>query len=465
MSTVIRKELKIFRGTIDEVKAVTTEDMTIYLAWDTGELFVGNALGAKTPYTGKNNLSERQVIELIESTIEEVLGEDITLINGQLTTINTSNNQLTVRVGNIETAIDSLEASLDSTIESKLEEIAGSGILSDYYTKSETDARVVAKVEEFTYSKNEIETRIPDVSSFATTSALNSQISEITKFNSVENLVTPSPLVDLAGLLSKPDGAYLINTAEYGREILLISTVSGIKKYTRIAGDGHSYSLVGGVWVSIDDKDKIYISTVNNLSPDNGNLNITLDSIPDTTNRIINNLLPQSLSSFYTDAINPLGRNSTKSVGDESIAFGKNSAAEGESAVAIGSGAFADADNSIQLGSGTNITEGTFKVLDFTLLEDNGKIPNERLKDRYVTLTLLLTQGNWTNGELKTINVEATGVTPDSIIWINPTEVSGSFDLFVGHEVRAIEQTNGFIKFKATSLPTGDITVEVLVRN
>jgi hypothetical protein len=463
MSTVIRKELKIFRGTYDEVKAVPTEDMTIYLAWDTGEIFVGNAIGNKTPYTGGGLLSERQVKELIESTVTEVIGEDMTLLNSQVTTINISNQQLTVRVGNLETAFDNIEEGLDSTISEKLQEIAESGILTDYYTKEETDARVVAKVEEFTYDKNEIETKIPDVSSFITASYVDSQISGLTKYNSIENLVTPSALVDLTEVLAKPDGVYLIKTVDYGFEILIIS--KGRTQFTRIAGDGHSYSLVGSEWVAVNDKNEIYVSTINNLTPVNGNVSITLDSIPDTSSRKINTLLPQSVSGSYIDAINPLGRNTNKTVGDGSISFGKNSSAEGENAIALGLGAIADGENTIQLGSGSNTVDNTFKVFDKTVLNSEGKIPNDILIERFSTIELTIPVLGWSNGESKLNTVEAIGVTTSSLLWINPSEENDSFDLFVGHEVRAVQQLDGQLVFKARTVPTGDIKVNVLVRN
>ena len=43
-------ELNVFRGTYKEVQAKETRDMTIYLAWDTQEIFIGNSLGTKVKY-------------------------------------------------------------------------------------------------------------------------------------------------------------------------------------------------------------------------------------------------------------------------------------------------------------------------------------------------------------------------------------------------------------------------------
>lgn len=49
-------ELNIFRGTYREVMAKDTMDMTIYLAWDTQEIFIGNKNGVKVKYGGSRQL-------------------------------------------------------------------------------------------------------------------------------------------------------------------------------------------------------------------------------------------------------------------------------------------------------------------------------------------------------------------------------------------------------------------------
>lgn len=49
-------ELNIFRGTYKECMAKETRDMTIYLAWDTQEIFVGNRQGVKVKYGGSRQL-------------------------------------------------------------------------------------------------------------------------------------------------------------------------------------------------------------------------------------------------------------------------------------------------------------------------------------------------------------------------------------------------------------------------
>lgn len=51
-------ELNVFRGTYKEVQAKETRDMTIYLAWDTQEIFIGNSLGTKVKYGSGQNLDK-----------------------------------------------------------------------------------------------------------------------------------------------------------------------------------------------------------------------------------------------------------------------------------------------------------------------------------------------------------------------------------------------------------------------
>lgn len=57
MSTITKQELHIYRGTYKECMAQPTEDMEIYLAWDTQEMFIGNKKGAKVKYGGTRDLT------------------------------------------------------------------------------------------------------------------------------------------------------------------------------------------------------------------------------------------------------------------------------------------------------------------------------------------------------------------------------------------------------------------------
>ena len=88
---LLRKELKIYRGTYTEIMAAETVDMAIYFAWDTREIFVGNALGVKVPYNGGESLTANQVKQLIsEQMTTEGIGAQLTSIKALLTLNNTN---------------------------------------------------------------------------------------------------------------------------------------------------------------------------------------------------------------------------------------------------------------------------------------------------------------------------------------------------------------------------------------
>jgi hypothetical protein len=63
----MKRNFEILRGTKEEIDGVPTKDMTIYLAWDTNELFVGNANGVKTPYN-----CEQRVYTWVNSVVDNL---------------------------------------------------------------------------------------------------------------------------------------------------------------------------------------------------------------------------------------------------------------------------------------------------------------------------------------------------------------------------------------------------------
>lgn len=56
MPNVTKQELHVFRGTYAECMQQQTEDLEVYLAWDTQEIFVGNKHGVKVKYGGTRGL-------------------------------------------------------------------------------------------------------------------------------------------------------------------------------------------------------------------------------------------------------------------------------------------------------------------------------------------------------------------------------------------------------------------------
>lgn len=67
MVQYMKRNFEIVRGTLEEINEVPAKDMTIYLAWDTNEIFVGNSNGVKTPYN-----CEKRVYNWVNSVIENL---------------------------------------------------------------------------------------------------------------------------------------------------------------------------------------------------------------------------------------------------------------------------------------------------------------------------------------------------------------------------------------------------------
>ena len=70
MVQYMKRNFEIVRGTKEEIDGIPAKDMTIYLAWDTNEIFVGNSNGAKTPYN-----CEKRVHEWVNSVVEGLKSE------------------------------------------------------------------------------------------------------------------------------------------------------------------------------------------------------------------------------------------------------------------------------------------------------------------------------------------------------------------------------------------------------
>lgn len=86
-TSFLKRDLVIFRGTYEECMNQPTEDMKIYLAWDTQEIYVGNRRGKKVQYGISKSIIneldarfkeaqknvEEYASEFMNKTIEEVL--------------------------------------------------------------------------------------------------------------------------------------------------------------------------------------------------------------------------------------------------------------------------------------------------------------------------------------------------------------------------------------------------------
>ena len=65
MVEYMKRNFEIVRGTKKEIDEMPTKDMTMYLAWDTNQIFFGNSEGVKTPY---NN--EKKIYDWVNYTLE-----------------------------------------------------------------------------------------------------------------------------------------------------------------------------------------------------------------------------------------------------------------------------------------------------------------------------------------------------------------------------------------------------------
>ena len=72
-------------------------------------------------------------------------------------------------------------------------------------------------------------------------------------------------------------------------------------------------------------------------------------------------------------------------------------------------------------------------------------------------VTVTLTVAGWSSNQQ---TVSATNVTADNIVWVSPAPAS--FDAYAEAGIRAIAQGAGTITFQCTTVPTAEITVEVV---
>jgi hypothetical protein len=413
----VKKELKIYRGTYAEIVDLKTEDMAMYFAWDTQEIFVGNKYGVKTPYIGGNRLSERELREIFTTltTSElELLRSQILSLSLSTTAAISAANEATNRLNDLENDIR------DDIIEQIIQLTSPGGALNDViYTRTETDIKIAEVVLNY-YTKAESDSKLPDVVDFKNDYiALKDTVALLQKadstFDSIkvldENVITENQLLTYVGTVA--NGIYTFRTAA-GHEILNKSEDLTI----RISYDGYTYSLVGEDWevLSVDSQ---VIKTVNGKTPaENGDNSITLtpDDIESAESR--NSLLPQE-----NNVVNPLGRNSALSIGDNSISFGFNSAAQGVGSIAIGFQAVTAGTDSIQLGtsSGDNTENNALKVWGHKLLDkQTGKIPTERITERFNSVVKIIDPSDWNISNNVIVNKEAQisvpGITANSII-------------------------------------------------
>jgi hypothetical protein len=354
-------------------------------------------------------------------------------------TVLTSEHRLTAV--NVQTAIDELKLLADDKV--------GLQYASDNFVSQSEFETVSDKVDLFA--------TIEDAGTFTSAETLRQAILGILSYN--------QPTFD-------HNGIYKIKVGNQNRyEILMVNNIEEAlwanRHFTRLTYDGKTFKLLidavtigNSAWVEVNPAG---VASVNEVAPDPSNGDIFLDanSIPETSARKWNNLLPQTIVDQYSNAINPFGRSSVDLIGNNSISFGVNSAATAVSSVAIGNTAKATAVNSVQFGTGTNGTEDSLKFMDKHVVIGN-QVPGE-IK-LFGTAIIDIPLSGW-EVSTKTYVATLAGVTSDAIVWIGPNE--DTFADYIESEIRAVAQGNGTITFKCTDLPTrvpGNVKVNVTWR-
>lgn len=140
-------------------------------------------------------------------------------------------------------------------------------------------------------------------------------------------------------------------------------------------------------------------------------------------------------------------------------------------AIAIGQSATSTALGAIQLGSGTNSTEGTFNVgfganKNYQLLDNDGKIPDERMPDTVLTNTATgegaFAVGN-NSGALGqnsvAVGVDAKGDGANSVVLGKGSKVLGALGIAIGSS--ATVEANGSIAIGASANATAPSAIQL----
>ena len=151
----------------------------------------------------------------------------------------------------------------------------------------------------------------------------------------------------------------------------------------------------------------------------------------------------------------------THADGAYSTAVGEEATASGQSSVALGLTAQATAQNAIQIGYGINSTANTLSVglgsrVNVRLLSADGTIPTDRLTK--VNSTITLTAAGWSSNT-QTVNV--TGMTATGVVMVSPDPTDQSAYTSAG--ILCTAQAAGTLTFTCTSVPSGDIDVNVVM--
>lgn len=138
MNGAIKKDLRIFRGTYKECMAQATEDMKIYLAWDTHEIFVGNRAGGKIKYGGSSSNDKIDIESYFQEFRKEIYEKVEEFASLKV------NDLVTPKVEEIIKLIDEFDKRTEERLETLVDEVYAeverqfAGLTSQFDTLADT---------------------------------------------------------------------------------------------------------------------------------------------------------------------------------------------------------------------------------------------------------------------------------------------------------------------------------------
>lgn len=504
-----REELKLYRGTVKEIMAAPTEDRAIYFAWDTREIYVGNAR-TKVLYNGGESLTTAQV----EEKIEELTSDQLSAIGSLVTQTNVKYMDFSSKVVGIENTVNAFDSKLEDKVTELLNsEEFSSEIVQEYFTTelgntyfTNTEATTLkgrvtdleTSLNSDFYTKNTLDLyfnidqgKLSDTNTLGimTNDVFDTYTDSVLKYHNIENFIntenTPSFSVGNVGTqlensLPNSGGIFSIDIeAASGEDDNLAGNTLVFKhndNYAKLGANGiiYKYDVPNQEW-----NPAIFegiITEVNGVTTTNNTIEIDADDIDETDTRKWNALLPEDIEVdddgtiiTISGVVNAEGRQTPGNgveIGENSTSIGYNSYAGATDSVALGAlaGVSASADGAIQLGSGVNDTPNTLRVFDSELLNSDGKVPTERIIERFNEISLTIPNDDWTeDGEDVLYTADITGITSTAIVWVSPDPED--YVVYAESEILAISQNTDQLVFKAVEIPGQDVTVNVVWRD
>ena len=134
----LKQNFLVFRGTREEVDAAPGIDRCWYLAWDTGELFVGNSVGTKTKYGGNaKTMSKADIIDFVNEQFKPILQINNDTINEIKKTTSDFIDKTDKIVEEVKNTVDSLNNEIVEFAKQKVEEAIQEGGFENLLTKDE----------------------------------------------------------------------------------------------------------------------------------------------------------------------------------------------------------------------------------------------------------------------------------------------------------------------------------------